>query len=105
MNATVVSESLVATGVIVRRHENQPRASFGEAGLRGTPAGLQDADNHGIGRENTDPNGECYRNAENERHEERNHGQPPLLECNSQMPQALLWSTRFLQFTRVCTLR
>jgi hypothetical protein len=47
--------------------------------LRSAAAGLQDAEYQGIGRENADSNRERYRNAENERHEERNHGQPPLL--------------------------
>jgi len=43
---------------------------------------IKDADHCHIRREDADPDGDDYSNAENQRHEERNHGQPPYLKFN-----------------------
>jgi hypothetical protein len=67
---------LIAAGMILRRHENQSGFYFRRP-LRCTAASLQDADNRGVRRNDADSNRGDYRNAENQRHEERNHGQPP----------------------------
>jgi hypothetical protein len=72
--------SLVAAGVVLRGDEDQPRPGFHrpQLRLRGAAAGLQNAEHSRIGREDANSNGERYREAENQRHEERNHNQPPF---------------------------
>jgi len=71
---------LVAAGVVLRRHENQAGSRFDRPQLLlGCPAAsLQDSDDSRISREHANSNGERNRKAENQRHEERNHNQPPF---------------------------
>jgi hypothetical protein len=104
-------EILVAAGVVLCRHENQTRASFRGTTLlhRGSAAGLQDTDDRSVRGDNANSDGEYYCKSENQRHEERNHGRPPLVlssknlvtNRNIQMPPAQLSSTRLLQSTCV----
>jgi hypothetical protein len=74
-------EILVAAGVVLCRHENQTRTSFRGTTLlhRGSAAGLQDTDDRSIRGDNANSDGEYYCKSENQRHEERNHGRPPLV--------------------------
>jgi hypothetical protein len=94
-------KKLIAAGVILGRHQNQPRTRFRRPHLRRRAARLQNADYRRISREYANPDGEDYREAENQRHEERNHDQSTLLNCSNQMPRAQLSSMRFLQSTCV----
>ncbi len=68
---------LVAAGVVLGGHENEAGSSFGGT-LRGAAASLQDADDRGVSRDDTNSNRGYYSNAENQRHEERNHGHHPV---------------------------
>jgi hypothetical protein len=76
--------------MVLRWHENQPGSGFHRRLLRRVGAGLQDSDNSGVSRDDANSNRGHYRYAENQRHEERNHGQPPCLDtlvnCIIQMP-------------------
>jgi hypothetical protein len=71
---------LVAAGVVLRGHENQPRAGIGSSLLRCAAKGMQDADDYGISGDDANSDGHYDGEAENQRHEERNQGQPPYLE-------------------------
>ena len=66
---------LIATGMVLRRHENQPRTRLRRPHLRRPSASLENADHCRISREHANSNGEHYCEAENQRHEERNHDQ------------------------------
>jgi hypothetical protein len=46
--------------------------------LRGSTEGMQDADDCEISRHDANSNGYDYGQAENDGHQERDHGQPPL---------------------------
>jgi hypothetical protein len=72
---------LIPASMVLRRHENQPWAGFRGTllQLRSPSASLQNADHRYISREHANSNGERYREAQNQGHEERNHNQPPLL--------------------------
>jgi hypothetical protein len=66
--------------VVLRGNENQSWAFFGGTRLlllRSSAEGVQDADDRGISGQNANSNGGDYREAENQRHEERNQDQPP----------------------------
>jgi hypothetical protein len=69
---------LIAAGVILRRHENEPRAAFGGSLLRRAATDVQNSDDCYVSREHADADRSGYGEAKNQRHEERNHGQPPL---------------------------
>jgi hypothetical protein len=72
---------LVAAGVVLCRYENQARPRFRRT-LQGCLAkGLQNADDGCIGCADAKPNGRDHGDAENKKHEERIHGQPPLGQC------------------------
>jgi hypothetical protein len=77
---------LIAASVVLRRHENQPGTCGGMALLRGSAEGMQDADDCDISRDDADSDGYDYGQAENDGHQERDHGQPPL---------ALIFKIRF----------
>lgn len=104
-----LTRHLVAAGVVLRRHQNQPRTSFDGPLLRRSAASLQDAYNRGVGRDNANPDRSHHGNAENQRHEKRNHDQPPYLfaviNCSIQMPPDPFSSMRHLQSTFVDALR
>ena len=68
-----MKKKLIAAGVILRRHQNQPRTRFRGPHLRRPAASLQNADYRRISGEHANPNGERYREAKNQRHEVRNH--------------------------------
>jgi hypothetical protein len=70
-------DKLVAAGVVLRRHENQPRARRCLPLLRCAAKGLEDADDRKVGRDDTDSDGYDDGHTENERHEERDQDQPP----------------------------
>jgi hypothetical protein len=75
---------------VLRGDKNQARASFRWTRLLllGSSAeGMQDANDCGISRQNANSNGGYHREAENERHEERNQDQPPYPELNVKLPQ------------------
>ncbi len=55
---------LVAAGVVLGGHENEAGSSF-DGMLRGAAASLQDADDRGVSRNNTNSNRRDYGNAEN----------------------------------------
>ena len=63
--------------MVLRRHENQPRARFRGTLLRRASKGMQDADDHDISGDDANSDGYDYGNAENQRHEERDQDQPP----------------------------
>jgi hypothetical protein len=96
---------LVAAGVVLRRHENQPRARFRRSllRLRRPATSLQDAEDCQVSGEDANSDGCDYGDAENERHEERNQDQPPCQEFNVRLPQpgAHLDQLRLLQSTCV----
>ena len=64
---------LVAAGVILGRNENQSRSPLRGWLLRCAAASLQDADDCGVGCDDTNSNRGYYGNTENQRHEKRNH--------------------------------
>jgi len=68
----------------MRGHQNQTRALLGGTRqlLRGSAEGVQDNDDRGIRGQNANANGGDYREAENQRHEERNQDQPPYPELD-----------------------
>jgi len=74
------TDQLVAAGMVLRRHENQAGSCFRlpRLLLRGTAASLQDPEDCRISSEHANSNGEHYRKAQNQRHEKRNHNQPPF---------------------------
>jgi hypothetical protein len=98
-----VNGFLVPAGVVLRRHENQSVSCFrGRLWLRGSATHFKNADHGHVRGEDANPNGHSYRNAENQRHEKRNHGSTTLskllkIKCSIQMPPAQLSSTRHLQ--------
>jgi hypothetical protein len=97
-------EGLVSAGVILRGHENQARFCFCGQTLRRTTASFQNANDGCISRDHTNSDRSNYGDAENQRHEERNHGQPPCLDVrngNIQMPPDQVSSMRHLQSTCV----
>jgi hypothetical protein len=70
--------SLIAAGVVLCRYKNQPGFRGREPWQRGLTKRIQDANDNAISGSDTNSNRSHNRNAENERHEERNHNQPPL---------------------------
>ena len=60
--------------MMLRGHQHQARARFLGTPLRGER--IQDAEDRGIRREDTNSNREHHCEAKDDRHEERNHGQP-----------------------------
>ena len=74
-----MKRTLVPAGVVLRRHENEPWAAFGGAMLRRAATYIQNANDCDISRQNADANRGGYGEAENQRHEERNHSQPTLI--------------------------
>jgi hypothetical protein len=77
MGSKSKGDGLVAAGVVLRRHENQPRARGCLPLLRRAAEGLQDADDRKVGRDDSDSDGYDHGHTENERHEERDQDQPP----------------------------
>ena len=69
--------NLVSAGLVLRGHEEQARSCSRGLCRRRRTARLQDSDDCGISRDNANSDRGDYRNAENQRHEKRNHGQPP----------------------------
>ena len=63
--------SLVAAGMVLRGHQDQPRSCIRgpQLLLRRPPTGLQYSEYSRIGRENANSNGERYSEAEYQRHE------------------------------------
>jgi hypothetical protein len=49
--------------------------------LRRAAKSIQNADDCCVSGKHADPNRRDHGNAENQGHEERNHGQPPYLDC------------------------
>jgi len=94
---------LVAAGVVLGRHENQawpfrrllPLLWLLLRLMRNPATSLQDAENGHVSGEDANADGGDHSNAEDQRHEERNQSNPPLLSCGVQMPPAQLSSTRF----------
>jgi hypothetical protein len=80
---------LVAAGVVLRRNQHQAWTNFrGPRCLLRCPAkGMQDADDRRVSNEYANTHGEHYREAENERHEERDQDQPPYKNLNIRLPQ------------------
>jgi hypothetical protein len=76
---------------VLRGDKNQARARFRWTRLLlllGSSAeGMQDANNCRISRQNANSNGGDHREAENQRHEERNQDQPPYPELHVKLPQ------------------
>ena len=68
----------VAAGVILRGYQNQSRARLSRSQLRRAATSLQDAENGYVSGEDADADRGNHGDAENQRHEERNHDQPPL---------------------------
>jgi hypothetical protein len=70
--------------VLLRGNQNQARAPFGGTRfLLGSSAeGMQDADDQGIRGQDANSNRGDYREAENERQEERDQDQPPCQKFN-----------------------
>jgi hypothetical protein len=68
----------VAAGVMLRRDQQQPWAGRSWFRLRRAAEGRQDGENRDIRRDNADSKRSDDGYAENDRHEERNHGQPIL---------------------------
>jgi len=68
--------------VVLRGNKNQAWASFRGlllwSQVRSAAKGMQDADDSRISGNDANADGYDYSKAENQRHEERNHGQPPL---------------------------
>ena len=69
---------LIAAGVVLRRNKHKSRASLGRTQLRRAAACLQDAEDYYVSGEDADADRGNHGDAENQRHEERNHNQPPL---------------------------
>jgi hypothetical protein len=84
---------LIPAGVVLRRHKNEPRAPLRGTMLRRAAAHFKNAKDCQISRQHADADRGGYGNAENQRHEKRNHDQSPLLNCDNQMPHAQLSST------------
>ena len=76
-NQTVVW-GLVAAGVVLCGHQYQSRPLRGGLDPRRPVKRVQDADYGGVRGEDAEAHGGHYGKAENERHEKRNHVQPPL---------------------------
>lgn len=96
---------LVAAGVVLRRHKKQARFRFHGQLLRCASASLQDADDCGISRDDANSNRGNYRNAENQRHEKRNHGPPCLnqkIEIQKTQSEMAILRCRRLKF-RLCS--
>jgi hypothetical protein len=68
--------------MVLRSHQNQPRSCFGTL-QRGSATSLQNADDGGVGCDDANSNRSDHRNTEYQRHEERNHGQPPCLKSQN----------------------
>jgi hypothetical protein len=64
--------------MVLRGNQNQARARFRDARLGRAAAEMNNANHSGISRENTSPHGYHNSEAENQRHEQRNHGNHPL---------------------------
>jgi len=71
--------TLIAAGVVLRRHQNQARAGRDWLGSRGLPEGAQDAEDCDISGENSEADGSDYGQAEDDRHKKRNHGLNPSI--------------------------
>jgi hypothetical protein len=93
----------------MRGHKNQPRPCLGGTRLRRASKRVENADYHCVSSDYADPDGDDYREAENQRHEKRNHVPPDLeqskLKCSNQMPQTQLSAMQFLQSNRVAVCR
>src|SRR5579872_917481 len=76
----VNEEKLVAAGVSLRRHKNQPGPNTCWLWLRGARASLKNSDDNGIGGNNSDGNGSDDGRTKDQRHKERNHNRPPCFE-------------------------
>jgi hypothetical protein len=59
--------------VILRGHKNQTRAPLSQTRLRRASERLENANYHSIRGDYANPDGNDYREAENQRHEKRNH--------------------------------
>jgi hypothetical protein len=71
---------LVAAGVVLRGHQNQPRTRLrGPLLLRGPSARLQYPEDRDVSREDANSDGRNYCHAKDQRHEKRNHNQPPFI--------------------------
>lgn len=70
-------DMLVAAGLALRGHQNQPRTR--RSRTRGPAAQLKDTENRGVGREHADSDRKRNREAEHERHEQRNHSDLPRI--------------------------
>src|SRR5579862_5957722 len=82
--------------MVLRRHEKQPWTGFHRPWLRGTATSLQDPKDCRISCEHANSNGEHYRDAENQRHEERNHSQThPLLQYSDAGSSTFVYSGFF----------
>jgi hypothetical protein len=73
---------LVAAGVVLSGHENEPRTRFRALLLRRSAKGMENANDCDISRDHADSDREDYGDAENQRHEERDQDQPPCQEFN-----------------------
>jgi hypothetical protein len=82
MNGRTRHRCLVPADMVLRRHENQLRARFCRLGLRlrlrRAPTGMEDANDGEVSRKYADPDRSGYGEAEDQRHEERNHNRPPF---------------------------
>ena len=74
--------------MVLRRHQNQSCPCFGGPWLRCRAAGLQDANDRGVGRDDANPDRSDHGKAENQRHEERNQDQPPYPELDDKIAAA-----------------
>ena len=67
--------------MILGRHEKQAGPGFNRW-LRSAAAGLEDTDDCSVGCDDANSNRSYHREAENQRHEERNQDQPPCPELD-----------------------
>lgn len=68
---------LVAAGVRLRGHQNQPGPELHSLRPRSMRASLQDSDYNSIRGNNSHGNGSDDGRAKDKRHEKRNHNRPP----------------------------
>ena len=64
--------------MVLRGDENQVRACFCRLRLRLAATGMEDANDCEVSRQYADPDGSGYSEAEDQRHEQRNHKRPPF---------------------------
>src|SRR5258708_25977433 len=72
---------LVAAGVVLRGDQYEARTLGSRLSLRRLAKSLQNSDDGSISGTDAEAHGRNHGNAENEKHEERIHGQPPLSKC------------------------